>query len=163
MDYTKFNLKDLLEAAVKSEIDSYQLYSIMAKKTKNGLLQDKLNFLAKEEEKHQKFIEDIFKNQFPDKKLDLPDETLVPLPEIKINEETPMSKMLKQAMAAEKNASDFYKNLAERFEKDSDTHKTLLYFADMEVGHYKILELEKQSMERFEDADQYWPMVHAGP
>jgi len=33
----------------------------------------------------------------------------------------------------------------------------------MEIGHYKILETEKVSMERFEEGDVYWPMVHAGP
>jgi hypothetical protein len=33
----------------------------------------------------------------------------------------------------------------------------------MELGHYKLLEVEKESMERFEEADVYWPMMHIGP
>jgi rubrerythrin len=70
---------------------------------------------------------------------------------------------LKEAMNAEQSASDFYKNLAGRFEKGSKINNTLLYFSDMEIGHYKILEMEKNSMERYEEDDVYWPMVHAGP
>jgi len=66
-------------------------------------------------------------------------------------------------MKAEEHACDFYESLAERFESGSKIHNTLLYFADMEKGHYKILEMEKESMERFEEADEYWPMMHVGP
>ena len=66
-------------------------------------------------------------------------------------------------MNAELAASEFYKNLAGRFEQGTKLNSTLLYFSDMETGHYKILEMEKESMERFEEGDVYWPMVHAGP
>jgi hypothetical protein len=33
----------------------------------------------------------------------------------------------------------------------------------MELGHYKILEQEKYSMQRYEEDDVYWPMMHVGP
>ena len=66
-------------------------------------------------------------------------------------------------MDAELAASDFYKSLSDYFEEGSKMHNTLLYLSDMEKGHYKILEVEKESMDRFEEADVYWPMVHAGP
>ena len=163
MNLGNFELEDLLLAAIKSEVESHKLYSKMAKKTKNGLLEDKLKFLAVEEEKHREFIEEIYMNHFPDKELKLPDKTPVPLPEIEYSEETPMSKLLKQAMDAEQSSSSFYRSLASRFEKGCKIYNTLLYFADMEIGHYKILETEKVSMERFEEGDVYWPMVHAGP
>jgi rubrerythrin len=80
-----------------------------------------------------------------------------------MTDDTPLSVLLKDAMNAEQNASDFYKNLAERFEQGSKINNTYLYFSDMEIGHYKILEMEKNSMERYEEDDVYWPMVHAGP
>ncbi len=163
MDLSTFNLEELLLSAMKSESDSNKIYNKMAKKTKNGLLKDRLNFLANEELKHQLFLEDVYKNHFTDKKIILPRETPVPFPEIKITEETTMSKLLGCAMEAEKFASDFYKKLAEEFENGSKINNTLIYFADMEIGHYKILETEKESMERFEEADVYWPMVHVGP
>jgi len=163
MDLGHYDLEDLLLAAIKSEVESNKLYSKMMKKTKNGLLQDKLEFLAKEEEKHREFIEEIYSNHYPDKELKLPAQTPVPLPEVKIAEDTPLSTLLKEAMAAEQNASEFYKKLAERFEEGCKIYNTLKYFADMELGHFKILEVEKNSMERYEEDDVYWPMVHAGP
>jgi rubrerythrin len=163
MNLGHYDLEDLLLAAIKSEQVSNKLYLKMIKKTKNGLLQDKLEFLAKEEKKHRDFIEEIYINHFPEKKIKIPNETSVPLPEIKITDDTPLSVLLKQAMDAEQNASDFYNNLAERFEEGSKIFNTLKYFSDMEIGHYKLLEIEKNSMERYEEDDVYWPMVHAGP
>ena len=163
MDLSSFELNDLLLAAIKSEMESNELYTKMAKKTKNDLLRDKLMFLAQEEIKHRVFIEDIYANHYPDEELKIPRETPVPLPEVKMDEDTPLSNVLKQAMAAEQAASDFYKHLATRFEEGSKINNTLEYFADMETGHFKILEMEKESMERYEEDDVYWPMVHAGP
>jgi len=163
MDLNNFKLEDLLLSAIKSEQESNKLYTKMIKKTKNGLLRDKLEFLAKEEEKHREFIEELYINHFPEKDLIIPNQTPVPLPEVKMTDDTPLSTLLKDAMSAEQAASEFYKTLAGRFEEGSKIHNTLHYFADMEIGHYKILEMEKNSMERFEEDDVYWPMVHAGP
>jgi rubrerythrin len=163
MEFGHYDLKDLILAAIKSEIDSSNLYENMAGRTKNDLLKDKLMLLAKEELKHRKFIEDIYKNHYPNQKLKIPKQTPVPLPEVKMDEDTALSNLLKQAMEAEKTASEFYNHLATRFENGSKINNTLTYFADMEIGHYKILEMEKQSMERYEEEDVYWPMIHAGP
>ena len=163
MNLDSFKLEELFLAAMKSEIESNKLYSKMAKKTKNGLLEDKLNFLAKEEEKHKKYIEDLYFNHYPNKKIIIPKTTPVPLPEVDFSEDTALSKLLSQSMLAEKSSSDFYKSLADRFEKGTKIHNTLLYFSDMEIGHFNILKTEKESMERFEEADVYWPMMHIGP
>lgn len=163
MDLNAFDLEELLLAAIKSEVDSNKFYTKMARKTKNGLLKDKLEFLANEEEKHRSYIEEIYLNHFPENKMFLPKKSPVPLPEIDFSEKTSMSKLLSMAMNAEKTANSFYKSLAGRFEEGTKIYNTLLYFADMEMGHYKILEMEKESIERFEEADVYWPMVHAGP
>jgi rubrerythrin len=164
MNLDSFKLEDLFLSAIKSEVDSNKVYSTLAKKIKNGLIQDKLEFLAKEEEKHKKFLEDSYLNHFPNKKITLPKETPVPLPEIKIpNENIPISKVLNNAMEAEMAAYEFYKSFADRFEDGTKLNHTLRYFSDMELGHYKLLEIEKESMERFEEADVYWPMMHIGP
>lgn len=163
VDLSGFDLDDLLLAAIKSEVESKQLYSKMAKKTKNGLLEDKLKFLANEEEKHRLFIEEIYKNHYPENEIVLPKKSPVPLPEVKISEDLPLSVLLREAMKAEQSASEFYKHLAGRFEEGTKLNNTLLYFADMETGHFKILETEKESMERLEEGDVYWPMVHVGP
>ena len=80
-----------------------------------------------------------------------------------MDENTPLSKIVESAMNAEHAAQEFYKALAKQYKNDSTTQHMLQYFSDMELQHYKILEVEKESMERFEQADVYWPMVHAGP
>jgi rubrerythrin len=164
MDLGPYDLNVLLLTAIKSEIDSKAAYSKLAKRVKNALLKDKLEFLANEEEKHRAFIEDIYRNHFPGEKIKLPKETPVPLPEIQISDENmPLSKVFRSAMEAEQAASEFYKKLSQRFIDETKIKTTLLYFANMELGHYKLIEIEKESMERFEEADVYWPMVHAGP
>ncbi|MBN2603156.1 MAG: ferritin family protein [Candidatus Thermoplasmatota archaeon] len=163
MDLHNFKLEELLLAAIKSEEESKKLYYKLTEKTGNGLLQDKLEFLAKEEDKHRKFLEEVYKNHFPDRDIKIPISSPVPLPTIELKKDMALSKLLYEAMKAEMAASDFYISLAKKFEKGTKLHNTLLYFSDMEKGHYKILEIEKESMERFEEADVYWPMVHAGP
>ena len=163
MDLTSYNIDVLLLTAIKSEIESKIAYTKLAEKIENDLLKDKLTFLANEEEKHRLIIEDIFKNHFSDKEIKIPEKTAVPLPEIQINENTPLSKILEQAMVAEKVAQEFYESLSGRFEENSKIESTLRYFATMELGHYKLLEIEKDNVERFEEADVYWPMVHVGP
>jgi rubrerythrin len=163
MDLNHYDIDKLLLTAMKSEIESKDLYLKLAKKTQNGLLQDKLRFLADEEEKHRIFIEEIYKNHFPKNEMNMPEKSIVPMPEIVFDENTALSKILSQAMNAEQTASDFYKSLAQRFENESKIHNTLMYFADMEIGHLKLLENEKKSMQRFEEDDVYWPMIHAGP
>jgi len=164
MNLDNYTLEDLFLSAIKSEVESNKLYSKLAKGIKNGLIQDKLEFLAREEEKHKDFLEDAYLNHFPEKKIILPKETPVPLPEVKIeDEDIPLSKVFMNAMQAEMAAHDFYKSFADRFEDGTKLNHTLQYFSDMELGHYKLLEVEKESMERFEEADVYWPMMHIGP
>jgi rubrerythrin len=164
MDLSNYTLEELLLSALKSEMDSNTIYNKLANTVKNGLLKDKFLFLAKEEEKHKTFVESLFKKQFPKKTILIPKKTPVPLPEISYKDENiPLSNILQQAMTAEQAAHDFYKSLAQRYTDDQQINRMLSYFSDMELGHYKILEVEKGSMERFEDADIYWPMIHAGP
>ena len=163
MELEAYDINQLLLAAIKSEVESKAAYTQLAKRVKNALLKDKLEFLVNEEEKHRKFIEEIYLNHFPDEDLVLPMKTPVPLPEIEITETMPVSKVLSSAMKAEQASREFYNKLAHRFEDDTKIKTTLLYFANMELGHYRLLEIEKESMERFEEADVYWPMVHAGP
>ncbi|HEC81207.1 MAG TPA: Rubrerythrin [Thermoplasmatales archaeon] len=163
MDLGRYSLEELFLSAIKSEVDSRDLYKMMSSQTSNGLLKDKLGFLAKEEEKHRLILEDMYRKKVSKEKVVLPEETPVPLPKVEVREDTPMSVVFKQAMEAEKAAYDFYNSLADRVKDDGSMFNTLRYFARMEMEHYRILEIEKEGAERFEEADVYWPMVHVGP
>lgn len=164
MDLRKYKLEDLLLAAMKSEIESSDIYTKMAEQVKNGLLKDKLKFLASEEQKHKAFVEQLYKVKFPKKTIHIPESSPVPLPPLVIpDEDASIGTLLKSAMQAEKSAQEFYQELSKQFAKEEKIRNTLSYFADMELQHYKILEIEKESMDRFEEADVYWDMVHVGP
>lgn len=163
MDLTQYSVEDLLLAAVKSEVESRTVYQALADMVKNAFLKDRLTFLAGEEDKHRIFIEGLFRKKFPNKEIVLPEETPVPLPVIKIPDESiPLSEVVESAMEAEKASSNFYNGLVDIFD-DSSIKKTLQYFAAMEMNHYRILEAELESIKRFEDFDVEWPMMNVGP
>jgi len=163
MDLTKFSRKELFASAVKSEIDSRDIYSRLSESVMNNFLKDRLAFLASEEEKHRSFLEGAFHREFPGNELTLPEKTPVPLPEIRIPDEmVPVSEVLESAMNAELASQEFYNSFAAEFPDGTDMRKTLELFATMEMGHYRLLEMEKDNMKRFESYDAYWPMMHIG-
>lgn len=162
MNIDRLSTKEILLYAIKSEVESKKFYGELSNKTRNGFLKDKLKFLSIEEEKHRKLLENIYRDNFGEE-ICLPDKSIIPLPEILITESSPMSELLRQAMETEKLASDIYKDLAKRFSKEQNIYKTLLYLSDMETEHYRILEIEKENAEHFEEADVYNPMVNIGP
>ncbi len=164
MNLKKYALADLLLAAVKSEIDSQAVYTRLAKAVKNAFLKERLDFLALEESKHQKALEDLFRQRFPGQDVVVPDTPVVPLPEVRFRDElVPLSGIIAQAMTAEQAAHDFYLQLAALFADDAAKRNLLLYFSMMEMGHYKLLEVEKSSLERFEEYDEEQELIHVGP
>jgi rubrerythrin len=151
MDLITYNEEELFFTAIRAEVDSNNVYAQLAAGVKNAFLKDKLKFLAGEEEKHRQYLEKAYGDRFPGKEIDLPDKTIVPLPELKIpDERVPISEVIESAMNAELAAQEFYTSFAARFEDVPELKKTLEYFATMEQGHYKILEIEKQNIEKFE-------------
>jgi rubrerythrin len=163
MDLTQFNKEELFVTAIKSEVESREVYSKLAEKVKNAFLKDRLRFLASEEEKHKVFLEGAFEREFPGRELILPEETPVPLPKIRIPDEmVPLSEILESAMGAELASQEFYSSFEAEFPEGTDMRKTLELFATMEMGHYRILEMERDAMKRFESYDTYWPMMHVG-
>jgi rubrerythrin len=164
MDLSEFDEGTLLLAALRSEIDSKLVYQQVADRVKNALLKDKLNFISAEEEKHRTVIEGVYRERFPNREIAIPENSPVPLPEIRITDEmVALSEVFSMAMNAEMAAYDFYNELAKLYENNSSLKKTIEYVATMEMGHFKLLEIEKDNMKRFEDFDLYVPMIHMGP
>jgi rubrerythrin len=163
LDLSSFSEEEIFVSAIKSEVDANFIYTKLADVVKNAFLKDKLKFMAEEENKHKQFLEHRFKIWFPGKEQIIPTKTIVPLPKMLIPDENVLvSEVIVSALKAELAAQKFYTSFAERFDDDSDTKKTLLYFATMEESHYKILEIEKENIETFEDYDNYWPMIQPG-
>ncbi len=164
MDIDKYSKKDLLLTALKSEEDSKNVYHDLAGRVKNFMLKDKLEFLSAEEQKHYDFFCRLWNEAFPKDAIILPEETPVPLPEITIDsEELRFSDIFLQAMNAEKAAHYFYLSLANKFKMDEKLSLRLKYIASMEMGHYRLLEIEKEQAEEFEMYDAEFDMMHVGP
>jgi rubrerythrin len=163
LDLSEYKKDELFLTAIKSEKDANEVYSKLADGVKNAFLKDKLKFLADEELKHRQYLETAFKEEFPEREIDLPEVSVVPLPDLIIpSESVKVSEVIDSAMNAEQAAQDFYNAFAEYFEEGSELKKTLQYFANMEFGHYNILKVEKENMENYESYDEYWPMMHIG-
>ena len=164
MGLKKYALADLLLAAVKSEIESQAIYSRVAQRVKNAFLKERLEFLALEEKKHQKALEGFFSQRFPGQALVVPEKPVLPLPGISFRDgQVPLSEIFAQAMNAEQAAHDFYLQLADLFADDPEKKNLLLYFSMMEMGHYKLLDLEKESLERLEEYGEEQELIHVGP
>jgi len=164
MDIESYSKKDLFLTALKSEMDSKNVYNSLAQSVKNFMLKDKLEFLAVEEQKHYDFFKMLWEEAFPDEDIALPNENPVPLPEIEFDpEDIRFSDVFQQAMDAEKAAHYFYLSLANRFKMDEELSRRLKYIASMEMGHYRLLEIEKQQAEEFEMYDEEFEMMHVGP
>ncbi len=154
-------LNGLLGMAIKSEMESHEIYKQLAEGIRNFLLKEKLKFLALEEKKHQELLERIFAQQLPEAELKLPSETMVPVPRLAPEEGTPLSTVLNKAMECEEEARAFYSDLIPLFEEEK-TRQTLRYLSEAEQGHYYQLKGEYEMALRFETYAQYHPMMHIG-
>jgi rubrerythrin len=164
MDLDQYSTEDLILTAYKAEVVAMAMYEALADGVKNAYLHGRLRFLAGEEAKHRDFLDDLYRTEFEGKEPVLPDRTVVPLPEVVLpTEQVPISAVLEQAMAAEKAASEFYLDISERFPEGSDARDMMVYFSRMETGHYNLLKTERDTAAEFEEFDQYWPLMHAGP
>jgi len=164
MNLTGFSKEELILTALKNEEEAKKIYSTLAGGVKNAFLKERLNFLAGEEEKHRQFFEELYKKEFPGKEISLPEKTPVPLPEVVITKETvALTEVLEMAMKAEMAAYEFYNSLADLYKEKTEIENMLHYIASMEMGHYRLLEIERQQAQRFEDFDIAWPMIHIGP
>jgi rubrerythrin len=167
MDISSFELKDLILTALKSEIDAEEVYSRIGESVKNFMLSDRFKFLAEEERKHEGFFREYFQRKFPGEPIELPGKCLVPLPAVKIETETiPISDLIAMAMEAEKAAYEFYSSLAKQLPEEkghSSIREMLLYIASMEMGHYRLLEVEQENEREYEQSEIIWDMTHLGP
>jgi rubrerythrin len=163
MDLKEYNMEDLLLTALKAEVDAREVYRELAELVKNAMLKDRLEFLAGEEEKHRGYFETQFHKDFPGKEILLPEKGVVPLPEVKLEgEDVPLSEVFEQAMEAELAAYDFYRGIAALY-ADEATRNMIFYVASMEMGHYRLLEIERDNAKRFEVFEVSWPDIHVGP
>ncbi len=164
MELEKFSTRDIYLSAISSEMDAKAVYTELAHRLKNVYLKEKLLFLAREEERHRRYLVAQFRREFRVRRVAPPVASSVPMPSLKApGPETPVSEVIRSAMEAERAAMDYYTAFAARFEPGSEEARTLSYFAKIERSHSLILASERELMAREEWFDTEWPMMHAGP
>jgi len=166
LDVSSLSTEMALSMALKSEIESREVYKTLKKMVKNFVLRDKLQFLANEEKKHQKIIETLFSKMFSGKKPLPAAKPLVPRLSLSLKEENSVPDLLEVAMEAEKVSEEFYDKLSEEVE-ERGVHDILQYLSSMEHSHYFLLkgeyELCMRDEEYYQREDFQYDMVHIGP
>jgi rubrerythrin len=158
---------EVLGVAIKSEIDAQRLYKRMKEKVGAEDLNEKLDFLIAQEEKHEMILREVYDKRFPDADLALPPNAIVPMIDDVLARDATLKELFEAGMQAEKMAADFYSGLAERT-NDMRAKRTLLYMSNMEESHYAILVAEWNQIERMksEEASDFLDsdgLMHFGP
>ena len=87
----------VLAVAIRSEIEAASIYSKIHDKVKNDLLKRKLKFLAFEEKKHRKILERLYSQRFPERKINLPKSSFLPPIRLKVDSQTSILDIFKEA------------------------------------------------------------------
>lgn len=166
VDVSSLSVEQALNMALKSEVEAGDVYKKLKKLVNNFVMKEKLDFLIKEEKRHQKIVTKMIEKMFPDKKHGKVDKSLIPRLSIALKEEDSVPELLELAMEAEKVAEEFYENLAEEVD-ERGVQEILLYLSSMEHGHYAMLKGEYDLCMRdetyYERGDFQYDMVHIGP
>jgi rubrerythrin len=159
---------EILAVAIKSEIETADLYTKLYEKAKNKILYEKLKFLAFEEGQHRKILEKLFSERFRERKLEIPEKSFLPSVGISLEGEFFVLDLFKEALRAEKMSEEFYKEAQKRAE-DNASRKMLEYLSRVERSHYFVIQSEIDLLSKFpnyydvEDFHFGHDMVHIGP
>ncbi len=146
MKLNDYSTQLLFLAAVKAEKEAIEVYSGLKDEFQDDFLQNRLDFLIKEEEHHERILMGMFKDLFPDEEIVLPKKSPVPAPDMDRDIEDE-KELLKNAMDAEIWAAKYYRSFSNRFDDGSKMNKTLKYLAKMERGHFKMFQTELEKIE----------------
>ncbi|MHB8056134.1 MAG: ferritin-like domain-containing protein [Candidatus Aminicenantales bacterium] len=144
----KMKPADVYPVAIRAEIDAAEIYRGLLEKVKNEALRDKLNFLAREEDRHKGILERLFRDHFPDRTLIVPAAGGRPKKAIPIGEATAVQDLFQLAMAKEKEAEEYYGG-AKALAEDAQSRRILDYLARAERSHYYMLRSEIDLLIRF--------------
>lgn len=140
----------VLGVAIRSEIDAAAFYARLQGKVKNVLLVQKLKFLALEEEHHQRILERLLGQKYPDKPRDVPASSLMPPIGVTLGAEPGVPALFEAALQAEVTAEAYYNEAAERVE-DEAGRKILAYLGRVERSHQAMIKAELELIQKFPD------------
>lgn len=159
----KLSSLEVYGVAIRSEIDAARAYQKMATLVDSKDGKQKLRFLRNEERKHKTLLEEMYRREYPDIKLELPDKGLAPKLTAAADRDSPITKLYELAMEAEQASEKFYSDAAGQ--SDSQSGRRLLsYLSGMERGHYYLLKAEYDLIAEFDRFQSYkkFSMEHIG-
>jgi rubrerythrin len=166
IDVSSLNVEKALSMALKAEKESAKMYQKLKEKVNNFVMKEKLQFLIKEEKKHQQILESLFNKLYPDKKPSSSEKSLIPRIAIALKEDMAVPDLLELAMDAEKTFEEYYDDLSQEV-MERGVQEILQYLTSMEHGHYALLKGEYDLCIRdeqyYEREDFQYDMVHIGP
>jgi rubrerythrin len=164
----KIKPADVYPFAIRAEMDAAAIYRGLKERVRNEALRQKLDFLAKEEDRHKAILERLFRDHFPGRKLVVPAEARAPRKSAAaVDDAIAVVALFKLAMQKEKEAEEYYKNAKAQAE-DAQAKRILDYLARVERSHYYMLKSEIELLERFpdyynvEDAHEGQDLFHVG-
>jgi rubrerythrin len=158
----------ILEVAVRSEVDAAAFYTRLQGRVKNILLIQKLKFLALEEEHHKKIIEKLLGQRYPGKPPDVPESSLMPPIGVSLPPEPSVPALFEAALQAEEAAEAYYNEAGERAE-DEAGRRILAYLGRVERSHQAMIRAELDLIRKFpdyysvEDLHIAQDLFHVGP
>lgn len=166
VNVSELTIEQALAISMKSELDAEKVYKQLHQMVHNFVLKDKLEFLMKEEQKHQKMIRNLYERLISESEIKTADQTVYPALGLALEETTPVPELIELAMQAEKAAEEFYDRLSEEAE-ERGVQEILQYLASMEHSHYFLLKGEYDLCMRdetyYERDDFHTDMIHIGP
>ena len=141
---------DVYPVAIRAELDAAGIYRDLHDRVGNEVLKQKLDFLAKEEDRHKAILERLFRDHFPERKLVVPAESKRPKAKAALAEGAAVLDLFKLAMQKEKEAEEYYKD-AKAAVDDAQSKKVLEYLRRVERSHYFMLRSEIELLEKFPD------------
>jgi rubrerythrin len=141
---------EIMGIAVRAEMDAAAIYRGLQARVRNEVLKQKLDFLAKEEDRHQLLLERLFKDKYPGRALQVPAAGR-PAKGVPLVETGSVIDLFTLAMGKEKEAEEYYKDAKARIE-DPAAKKVLDYLGRVERSHYYMLKSEIDLLRAFPDA-----------
>jgi rubrerythrin len=158
---------EVYPVAIRAEMDAARIYRDLQGLVKNEALKQKLDFLAKEEDRHKAILERVFRDHYPERKLVVPAESKRPKKTVTLDDAAAVLDLFKLAMQKEKEAEDYYKDAKAKAD-DAQSKRILEYLRRVERSHYFMLKSEIDLLEKFpdyynaEDANLGQDLFHVG-
>ncbi len=141
-----FEMKASIEGAIYREIGARDFYRTIAERIKNMEGKEKFSQLSKDEDGHRAKLESWFERLFGEPFAPQPDKLKESeIGGIRVDERTGALEALNIAIGAEEKAEAFYRNLAAGTDIP-ELRELLLSMADEELGHFTMLEAERNSI-----------------